>query len=104
MLYDPCAHPAMVKKLRSLVTSCLRRHVITASNQLRKDRPLALVAWGCRLSMNFVEATQVISFIREKAVRGPEGRVSQDGQYDLGLLKRASIVEGSDEEDTNICP
>lgn len=120
MLYDPCAHPAIVKKLRSLVTSCLRRHVITTFNHLHRDRPLTLVAWGCRLSMNVVDEERVISFLKvnltanlclnfnhflqEKALKGPEGKVSQDGQYDFGLLERAQNVEGSDEEDNNICP
>ena len=72
MLYDPCAHPAMVKKLRSLVTSCLKRHVITKYNHLKSERPLALVAWGCRLTMNVVDENLVISFVKVSIALCPE--------------------------------
>lgn len=64
MLYHPCTHPEMVNRLRTLVTSCIRKHVITKYNLLSKERPLALVAWGCRLQMNYVDPKTVISFIK----------------------------------------
>ena len=64
MLYHPCTHPEMVNRLRTLVTSCIRKHVITKYNLLSKERPLALVAWGCRLQMNYVDPKTVIPFIK----------------------------------------
>ena len=47
MLYDPCTQPALVDRLRKLVTSCIRKHVITPYGLLPPERPLALVTWGC---------------------------------------------------------
>lgn len=64
MLYDPCAHPMMVNRLRGVVTSCIRKHVITPFNHLPRDRPLALVSWGCRLLMNKVNYKTAVKFIK----------------------------------------
>ena len=72
MLYHPCTHPDTVQTLRSLVTGCIRKHIITPSTNMPEDRPLALVAWGCRMMMSEVEEKKVIKFIREKALKGPE--------------------------------
>ncbi|XP_023327604.1 uncharacterized protein LOC111700795 isoform X2 [Eurytemora carolleeae] len=49
MLYHPCTHPILVQQLRDLLTGCIRKHIITPHNDLPEDKPLALVAWGCRL-------------------------------------------------------
>lgn len=64
MLYHPCADPEMVSKLRTIVTGCIRKHIITPSNMLSEDRPLALVAWGCKLEINYVERGEIINFIK----------------------------------------
>lgn len=63
MLYHPCSHPAMINKLRAIVTSCIRKHIITPYF-LSAEKPLALIAWGCSLQMNYVNKTKVISFIK----------------------------------------
>lgn len=65
MIYHPCAHPMMVAKLKKLVSNCIRKHVITAdSSRLTIERPLALVTWGCRMQINYVNSHEVIEFIR----------------------------------------
>ena len=64
MLYDPCAHPDVVDRLRKLVTSCIRKHVITPYQYLPIDQPLALLTWGCKYQMNTVNEQEVIQFIR----------------------------------------
>ncbi|CAG2113540.1 unnamed protein product, partial [Medioppia subpectinata] len=64
MLYHPCANKVMVSRLRALVTSCIRKHIITPYNLMDRERPLALIAWGCRLTMSSVNINDVISFIK----------------------------------------
>lgn len=64
MLYDPCTHPSLVDKLRKLVTSCIRKHIITPFQNLPADRPLALVSWGCKILMSHVDEQQVVKFIK----------------------------------------
>jgi len=104
MLYHPCAHHSLVEKLRKLVTGCLRKHIISSSNLVSEERPLVLVAWGCRLEMAWVDTVEVTEFIRSKALKGPEGTYPKEGQYTVGLLKAAEIPEGSTIEDSVICP
>ncbi|XP_003699351.3 uncharacterized protein LOC100875586 [Megachile rotundata] len=100
-LYHPCANPLEVKRLKNLVTGCLRRHIITPSNALSEQRPLAVVSWGCRLTMSRVDPSLVIEFIRGHALQGPEN-ISKDGDFEEGLLYRARTV--SDLNDTTLCP
>lgn len=64
MLYHPCTHPTQVDRLRKLVTSCIRKHVITPYQDLPAERPLALVTWGCKMQMNQINDYEVIKFIR----------------------------------------
>lgn len=64
MLYHPCANKVMVARLRAIVVNCIRKHVITASNQLTEDRPLALISWGCRMTMSWVDRDKVVNFIK----------------------------------------
>ncbi|KAG7198824.1 hypothetical protein KM043_001795 [Ampulex compressa] len=101
MLYHPCANPVEVKALKSLVTGCLWRHVISPYNLLDERRPLALLAWGCRFTMSTVNPTLVKKFIRERALQGPE-QVPDDGNFKDGLSRRARIV--SDPLDSTLCP
>ncbi|KAK9297439.1 hypothetical protein QLX08_008864 [Tetragonisca angustula] len=100
-LYHPCANPMEVRRLKNLLSSCLRRHVISPYNLLDKRRPLVLVAWGCRLSMSYVNPKLVIGFIREHALRGPE-ETARDGDFSQALLHPAQIV--SDFDDRILCP
>jgi len=103
LLYHPCTNPALVDKLRKMVTGCIRKHIITPY-QLSTERPLALVAWGCRLEMTGVNESEVINFIREKGLKGPEGKYSKEGQYTHRLIKKAEIPTGSDVDDSVLCP
>nr|XP_031835368.1 uncharacterized protein LOC116428188 [Nomia melanderi] len=100
-LYHPCANPLEVKRFKRLVTGCLRRHVITPYNLLSSERPFALVAWGCRLTMAYTDPETIKGFIRKYALKGPED-IPRDGQYDYGLIRPARIV--SDVLDSNLCP
>lgn len=104
MLYHPCTHPLQVSRLRSLVTTCIRKHVITPYTHLSKDRPLALVTWGCKLVMNQFDDTSVVQFIRRTAMKSPEAHVYKNGQYDKYLIVKAEPVFGSDIKDSNLCP
>ncbi|XP_065212964.1 uncharacterized protein LOC135840386 [Planococcus citri] len=101
MLYHPCAHPLVVDQLRKLVTSCLRRHIITPYAHLPVERPLALYAWGKYLSMSVVDYDTVTKFIKQNALQGPED-IATDGKYDHLLLKGAEHV--SYPSDSVICP
>merc|ERR1719334_491964 len=100
MLYHPCAHPFLVNQLRKLVTGCIRKHIITPSTNLSEERPLALVTWGCRLLMSFVDETEVVKFIKEKGLHGPEGTYPKEGQYTNKLIKLATVPTGSSFEDS----
>ncbi|KAJ4432101.1 hypothetical protein ANN_20715 [Periplaneta americana] len=63
--------------------------------------PLALVTWGCRLTMSTVQPGIVQNFIKQHALQGPE-KISKDGQYDLGLKVAAQIL--TDTDDSILCP
>jgi len=104
LLYHPCADPAEVRQLKEVVRSCLRRHLITPYDLLPPERPLALVAWGCRLLMSSVDQDEVVQFIKSRALWGPEWAVTRDGQFNTFLLTHAEAVEGSDVADTHLCP
>ncbi|XP_063975327.1 uncharacterized protein LOC135161567 [Diachasmimorpha longicaudata] len=101
MLYHPCANPLEVQRLKDIVKSCLRRHVITPYSLVNETRPLVLVAWGCRLEMSYVNVQIIRNFIRAKALRGPEA-ISKDGMFSDGLINKSTIV--TDKGDTTLCP
>ncbi|XP_037093288.1 uncharacterized protein LOC119113072 [Pollicipes pollicipes] len=104
MLYHPCADYEAVAELRQLVRGCIRKHVITPYPALSAARPLALVAWGCRMEMAHVDAAAVRQFIRQRALHGPEGDYPKQGQYDFKLLRPAEPPLGSSINDTVLCP
>ncbi|XP_034949498.1 uncharacterized protein [Chelonus insularis] len=101
MLYHPCVNPDELKQLKDLVKKCLRRHIITTYALLDEKRPFALVTWGCRLTMSYVNPSLIKRFIRTKALHGPEF-IADDGKFTEGLLTKAAIV--SDENDSILCP
>ncbi|XP_045593443.1 uncharacterized protein [Procambarus clarkii] len=104
MLYDPCTEPLMVHQLRKLVTGCIRKHIITPYSLLSRERPLALIAWGCSLEMSTVDKKEVQTFIKERALHGPEGHFTKDGSYKEGLVRKAEYPSGSENKDSNLCP
>ncbi|XP_055352739.1 uncharacterized protein LOC129598730 isoform X2 [Paramacrobiotus metropolitanus] len=101
MLYHPCADPVQVEKLRSIVTGCIRRHIITPYNKLSKETPYALLAWGCKLLMGSVDEQAAMQFIQTRAKHGAED-LSMEGQFMDQLLRKAAIV--SDFDDSVLCP
>jgi len=100
-LYHPCAEANLIDEFRSIVSGCLRKHVITPYTKLSKIRPFALVAWNNRLQMNTPKKSEMVDFIKTHALRGPE-TTPLHGNYTLGLLKVADIV--SDVVDSRLCP
>eukprot|EP00088_Acartia_fossae_P058922 TRINITY_DN6944_c0_g1_i12.p1 TRINITY_DN6944_c0_g1~~TRINITY_DN6944_c0_g1_i12.p1 ORF type:complete len:254 (-),score=3.28 TRINITY_DN6944_c0_g1_i12:97-831(-) len=104
MLYHPCTHHNLVEKLRRVVTGCLRKHVITPHYALTREKPLALVAWGCRMLMSEVDEVKVTDFIKKYALKGPEGDLPKEGQYTHALIKKAEVPRGSDLKDSVLCP
>lgn len=38
MLYHPCTHPVLVQRMRTVLKSCLFRHIITPYNLVPEDR------------------------------------------------------------------
>uniref|UniRef100_A0A8D8RYD6 Uncharacterized protein n=1 Tax=Cacopsylla melanoneura TaxID=428564 RepID=A0A8D8RYD6_9HEMI len=104
MLYHPCAHPILVNFLRHIIVNCLYRHIITPYN-LPIDRPFALVTWGNYYAFNdpITNEKGAIDFILNHAKHAPE-QMSKDGLYDHALLKHAKVVDGSDIEDSVLCP
>lgn len=104
MLYHPCAHPILVNHLRHIVVNCLYRHIITPYN-LPIDRPFALVTWGHYYAFNdpITNERGAVEFILKHAKHAPE-QMSRDGIYDHALLKHAKIVNGSDIDDSVLCP
>lgn len=103
MLYDPCAEPLLVNQLRKVLKGCFRKHIITPYTLLTKDRPLALLAWGCSLEMATVDEAEVKAFIKTRALHGPEGHYPKDGSFKEGLLHRA-VYPSAVEKDSIICP
>lgn len=64
-------------------------------------QPLALLSWGCILTMNIVERDIATTFIQEHALKGPE-TIARDGQYSVELIHPAEIV--TTKTDETICP
>lgn len=106
-LYHPCADQEEVRRLKKIARRCLRRHIITPYRKLPLDQPLALVTYGCKLTMSYINDETVVQFIKENAknpTRAPEYQAWQDGQYSFYLIKPAEVVPGSNVKDSNLCP
>ncbi|XP_065173838.1 uncharacterized protein [Atheta coriaria] len=100
MLYHPCANYNEVVHLKDIVRNCMYRHIITASNDLHQDRPLALLTWGNRMFMSKFDAPIAVKFISTYANRAPE-TTTKNGGYSMGLTQPAKKV--SNEKDNKIC-
>ncbi|GMT18823.1 hypothetical protein PFISCL1PPCAC_10120, partial [Pristionchus fissidentatus] len=101
LLYHPCVDEDELSKLRTLLTGCIYRHIITPFNKLTEDRPLALVGWGARLIMSRVNQRSVVKFIRKHAHIAPED-ISKNGLYSLHLIQPSQVV--SSKKDLQLCP
>ncbi|KPM06401.1 DUF3105 domain containing protein [Sarcoptes scabiei] len=105
MLYHPCADRMMVAKLKRLLTTCIRKHIITPDAiRVSIERPLVLIAWACRLEMNNFNASLALSFIKKHSLQGPEGTYPKEGQFTRHLIRKATIPFGSNYKDEIICP
>lgn len=103
-LYHPCGDPGQIKKLVRIAKSCLRRYVITPYKALPAETPYAIVTYGCRLMMSYVDGAAAKKYIKAHAISdGPE-KLPIDGQYSLALLEKSQVVQGSDYEDLKLCP
>jgi len=108
-LYHPCLRKSeQVKRLKALVSGCLRRHIITPSRRVSVERPFALVSWGCYFNFGNFQDADIITWIKTHAIqkvgvrKAPEYYVWQDGDYSHLLQKQAAIV--SDLKDSKLCP
>ncbi|KAH8366205.1 hypothetical protein KR093_010149 [Drosophila rubida] len=107
MLYHPCAFHGQVEQLQHIVRGCLYRHIITPSQDLTPERPLALLSWRNSLSMSVVDSKQVAEFIRKYAKGGPLGLpnlsrvVEKRDAYKAALLTEAHLV--TDLDDSELC-
>lgn len=106
-LYHPCADRRQIKLLKKIARRCLRRHVITPYRTLSRDKPFALLTYGCKMTMSAIEEGKVVQFIKKNAFnrkRASEYDVSDNGQYSFHLIKEAKTVPGSDFDDSRLCP
>lgn len=107
MLYHPCAYQGQVEQLQRIVRGCLYRHIITPSQFLTPERPLALLSWRNSLSMSVVDRKQVGHFIRKYAKLGPLSLpnlsrvVEKRESYKAALLTEAHLV--TDLDDSELC-
>ncbi|XP_055387310.1 uncharacterized protein LOC129615916 [Condylostylus longicornis] len=100
-LYHPCANRMQIKSFKSIVASCLFRHLISPSRMLTKERPFALLVWGKSLEMPIVEPFIIRDFIKKEAIKTPKN-IYSDGNYQRLLIKPANLV--TDEKDSELCP
>ncbi|XP_077996079.1 uncharacterized protein LOC144449421 [Glandiceps talaboti] len=100
-LYHPCTNPSEVDTLRNIVNGCIRKHIITPFPHLTKDLPLAVVAWDWKILLPYADEDVITTFIKLKAMKGPEAAVHSDGQFDVGLLNYANEVSYLD---SDLCP
>lgn len=105
LLYHPCAFAGQIVQLQNTLKGCLYRHIITPSQQLTPQRPLALLAWGKSLQMSVVDDAIVVKFIKDNArlgFRQKQQKLKLSSKlYDAGLLTEAHLV--TDEQDKEIC-
>lgn len=101
MLYHPCANKMQVEKLRSTLSACAYRHVITPFISLLPKRPLAIVVWGKSLEMSVVDVSTVVDFIKNNGNKGPATGEPNVQRYDVGLITESKLV--TDEQDSELC-
>ncbi|XP_019850077.1 PREDICTED: uncharacterized protein LOC109580924 [Amphimedon queenslandica] len=102
LLYHPCAPMDQVIAMKDILSGCMRKHIITPYPHLSEEKPLALVTLGCMYNMSWVDKAPVEEWITAHALKASESVVTQDGEYDSGLVQPADIV--SDVADSIVCP
>ncbi|EDW18387.1 uncharacterized protein LOC6582207 [Drosophila mojavensis] len=107
LLYHPCAFQGQVAQLENIVRGCLYRHLVTPSQLLTPERPLAVLAWRHSLTMSVVDRELVGQFIRKYAKQGPlaipilSRVVEKRESYKAALLTEARLV--TDLDDSEVC-
>lgn len=99
-LYHPCANQMQVQKFKSVIESCLYSYVITPSNLLSSQRPLAILTYGRSLELSVFEPHLIKDFIQSKTK--PVEVVTHKQFYTKGLLKEAKLVTTLFDE--KLCP
>ncbi|XP_022215446.2 uncharacterized protein LOC111069616 [Drosophila obscura] len=103
MLYHPCAFQGQVDQLQQIVGGCLYRHLVTPSQLLSPERPLALLAWSHILEMSVVDKHLVMDFIKKHAKHGPlavenlSRLVDKRQSYKAGMQTEARLVTSADD-------
>ncbi|XP_022093225.1 uncharacterized protein LOC110980648 [Acanthaster planci] len=100
-LYHPCADPEQVDEVRAIANVCLRKHIITPMKELSRETPFAVLTYGCKLLLPYVDADLIVDFLREHALDAPESSVTSDGQFGVGLERPAARLE--DDKPGSIC-
>jgi len=89
MLYHPCLDKKQVKTVKSVLSSCIRKQVITPSRLPTPEKPLVFIAWGCVLELDALDMKAIDEFIVKRSYLGPEGHFPKDGLYDHKLVAAA---------------
>jgi len=96
LLYHPCMDNKQVAKLKSVVSGCLRKHIITPSRLPTLSNPVLLVAWGCYLQLKSYDLERVKQFVRTHGLKGPEGNYTKDGLYTHLQVAKSEIPPGKE--------
>ncbi|KAL5274660.1 hypothetical protein ACFFRR_001006 [Megaselia abdita] len=99
-LYHPCANGMQVQKFKLIIQNCLYSHVITPSNLLSPERPLAVLSYGRSLELSAYEPRFIRDFIRSK-IRPVESIVLNQ-IYNKNIVKEAKLVTTLN--DDKLCP
>jgi len=98
MLYHPCMDQNQVSIIKKLVSSCLRKHIITPSRLPSLQNPVILVAWGCYQELQFLDLDTVKQFVTQQGLKGPEGNYTKDGLY-----THLQVAKAAGEENKILC-
>ncbi|XP_005112043.1 uncharacterized protein LOC101848562 isoform X2 [Aplysia californica] len=101
-LYHPCADKGEVDLFRTVSNQCLRRHILSPYKEMPEGVNFVLLSWKCKLLLSNADMEEMVRFVRDHALRAPEGHVYNDGQYSKALLHPAKMV--SNIMDTQLCP
>lgn len=82
MLYHPCAFLPEVTRLQRLLAQNIgNNYLITMSQHLPSQRPIALITWGRILLMSIVEKNVIMDFIKEFSDKNVENsNLTEDTQ------------------------